>query len=142
MMSFPPQQDEIKIHNSISSLFHAPVPLFSVKFVCMHALVGMIQRALPMGHAKQSGADYNVRFFRYYFGNYRRGQWKPPFCPFMKQNGDFQEGISQPQGAATPLPIPMFSTSNESFQMRNYKRIFLKGHQNGQRTKFQTSNFT
>ena len=25
---------------------------------------------------------------------YKRGQWKRPFWPFMKQNADFQEGIS------------------------------------------------
>ena len=50
----------------------------------------------------------------------------------MKQNADFQEGISQAQRSATPLPTPKFLTTNESFQMRYYVRIFLKGHENCQ----------
>ena len=60
----------------------------------------------------------------------------------MKQNVDFQEEILQAQSTATPLPTSKSLTTNESFQMRYYVRIFLKVHQNGQRTKFQTSNFT
>ena len=50
----------------------------------------------------------------------------------MKQNADFLEGYSQAQGTATPLPIPRILTTNESFQMRYYVRIFLKGHENCQ----------
>ena len=34
----------------------------------------------------------------------------------MKQNADFQEGISQAQSTATPLPTPKFLSSNESGQ--------------------------
>ena len=61
----------------------------------------------------------------------------------MKQNADFQEDISQAQNTATPLPIPRFLPTNESFQMRYYYiGIFLKGHQNNQNAKFETSNFT
>ena len=51
----------------------------------------------------------------------------------MKQNADFDEGISQAQSNATQLPNPQYLTTNKSFQMRYY---------NGQSTKFQTSNFT
>ena len=51
---------------------------------------------------------------------------------FMKQNADFQEGIWQAYSAATPLHIPRFLTTNESFQMRYYIRIFFKGHENCQ----------
>ena len=54
----------------------------------------------------------------------------------MNQNADFQEGIPQPLSTATPLPTPKFLSTNESFQMRYYIRIFLKGFQIGQRTKF------
>ena len=46
----------------------------------------------------------------------------------MKENVDFQEGILQAQSTATPLPTPKFLTTNESFQMRYYKRTFIKGH--------------
>ena len=46
----------------------------------------------------------------------------------MKQNADFQEGISQAYSTATPLPTPKVLTTNESFQLRYYIRIFLKGH--------------
>ena len=38
----------------------------------------------------------------------------------MKQNADFQEGISQAEGTATPLPTSKFVTTNESFQMRYF----------------------
>ena len=54
----------------------------------------------------------------------------------MKQNADFQEGISQAYSTATLLPTPNFLTPNKSFQMIYYKKIFLKGEQNGQRSKF------
>ena len=47
------------------------------------------------------------------------------FCLFMKQNADFQEGISQAYSTATPLPTPKVLTTNESFQLRYYIRIFL-----------------
>ena len=60
---------------------------------------------------------------------------------FMKQNADFQDGFSQAQSTATPLPILEFLTTYKSFQMSRYIRIFFKGHQNGQRTKFYTLNF-
>ena len=50
----------------------------------------------------------------------------------MKQNADFQEGISQAQSTVTPLLTPKFLTTNESFQMRYYIRILLKGHENCQ----------
>ena len=50
----------------------------------------------------------------------------------MKQIADFQEGISQAWSTATPLPTQKLLTTNESFQMRYYKGIFLKGHQNDQ----------
>ena len=53
----------------------------------------------------------------------------------MKQNADFQEGISQAWSIATPLPTFNVFTTNESFKMKYYKRISLKGHKNGQRTK-------
>ena len=36
----------------------------------------------------------------------------------MKQNADFQEGISQAQSTATPLPTPKVLTTNENFDMR------------------------
>ena len=49
---------------------------------------------------------------------------------FMKQNADFNEGISQAYSTATPLPTQKFLTTNESFKMRYYIRIFLKGHEN------------
>ena len=51
---------------------------------------------------------------------------------FMKQNADFEEGFSQAKSTTRPLPIPRFLTTNESFQMRYYVRIFLKGHENCQ----------
>ena len=54
----------------------------------------------------------------------------------MKQNSDFQEGILQAQSTATPLPIHKSLNTNESFQMRGCITIFLKGHQNDQRTNF------
>ena len=56
---------------------------------------------------------------------------------FMKQNADFQEGISQAQSTATPLPSPNFLTTNKSFQMRYYVRIFLKGYENCQGSKIE-----
>ena len=73
---------------------------------------------------------------------YRRAQWKRTFCPFMKQNADFQESISPAYSIAAPLPTPKFLTTNESFHMGYYMRIFLKGHQNGQRTNFYSYYFT
>ena len=54
----------------------------------------------------------------------------------MKQNADFQEVISQNLSTVTLLPTQKFLTINESFQMRYYIRIFLKGHQNGQMSNF------
>ena len=48
----------------------------------------------------------------------------------MKQSADFQEGISQALSTATPLLTLKFLTLNESFQMRYYVRIFLKGYAN------------
>ena len=33
----------------------------------------------------------------------------------MKQNTDFQEGISQAESTATPLPTPKLLTTNDSF---------------------------
>ena len=60
----------------------------------------------------------------------------------MKQNADLQEGISQAYSTAIPLLTLKSLTNTENFQMRYYKRIFIKGHQYGQRVKFQTSNFT
>ena len=48
----------------------------------------------------------------------------------MKDNADFQEGISQTQRTATLLPTSKFLTTNKSFQMRYCIRIFLKGHAN------------
>ena len=62
--------------------------------------------------------------------------------PFTKQNADFQDGFPQAQSTATPPPTSKFLITNESFQVRYYVRIFLKGHQNGQRTKFQIFNFS
>ena len=51
----------------------------------------------------------------------------------MKQNADFQEGISQAYSNATPLPTPKFlNTNNKSIQMKYYITIFLKGHENCQ----------
>ena len=50
----------------------------------------------------------------------------------MKQNADFNEGISQAYSTATLLSTPKFLTPNKSFQMMYYKRIFLKGHENYQ----------
>ena len=50
----------------------------------------------------------------------------------MKQNDDFQEGTSQTYSTATALPTPKFLMTNKSFQMRYYKRIFLKGYENYQ----------
>ena len=50
----------------------------------------------------------------------------------MKQNADFQEGILQAWSTATLLPIPKYFTTNKSFQMRYYVKIFLKGHENYQ----------
>ena len=61
---------------------------------------------------------------------------KPIACPIMKQNADIQEGISQALSAAKPLPIPKSLNTNKSFQMRYNMRIFHKGHQNDQRSKF------
>ena len=55
---------------------------------------------------------------------------------FMKQNADFQEGISEAESPAKPLLNPKLLTINESFQMRYYIGIFLKGRQNGQRRRF------
>ena len=57
----------------------------------------------------------------------------------MKQNADFQEGISQAESTATPLPTPKFLTTNESFKMRHYISILLKGHQNAACKKTQIS---
>ena len=54
----------------------------------------------------------------------------------MKQNADFQEGISQAYSTATPLPTLNVLTTNKSFQMRYYIMIFPKGYQNSQTTKF------
>ena len=50
----------------------------------------------------------------------------------MKQNADFQEGSSQAYSTATSLSTPKFLSTNKSFQMRYYIRIFLKGHENCQ----------
>ena len=50
----------------------------------------------------------------------------------MKQNADFNEGISQAYSTATLLPTPKFLTPNKSFEMMYYKMIFLKGHENCQ----------
>ena len=47
----------------------------------------------------------------------------------MKQNVDFQEGISQAWSTPTHLPTPKFLATNESFQMRYYVWIFLKWHE-------------
>ena len=49
---------------------------------------------------------------------------------FMKQNADFQEDISHAWSTATLLSSPIFLTTNKTFQMRYYVRIFLKGHEN------------
>ena len=62
---------------------------------------------------------------------YSCAQNKPIGSHRMKQNADFQEGILQAQSTATPLPTPKVLTINESFKMRYYKRVCLKGHQNG-----------
>ena len=48
----------------------------------------------------------------------------------MKQNADFQEGISQAYSTATPLPTPKVLTTNKSFKIKYYIRIFFKGHEN------------
>ena len=48
----------------------------------------------------------------------------------MKQNADFHEGFSQAKSTNTPLPTPKFLNTNESFQMRYYVRISIKGHEN------------
>ena len=45
----------------------------------------------------------------------------------MKQNADFQEGISQAWSTITPLPTPKFLTTNENFEMRYYVKDFPKG---------------
>ena len=50
----------------------------------------------------------------------------------MKQNADFHYVDSQALSTTTPLPTLKFLTTNESFQMRYYVRIFLKGHENCQ----------
>ena len=42
----------------------------------------------------------------------------------MKQNADFQEGISEAESPAKPLLNPKLLTTNESFQMRYHIRIF------------------
>ena len=52
---------------------------------------------------------------------------KPIRSHIMKQNANFQEGILQALRTTTPLPTLKFLTSNESFQMRYYMRIFLEG---------------
>ena len=40
--------------------------------------------------------EWNLNFIHNIcVGIYRHAQWKRTFCPFMKQNADFQEGISQ-----------------------------------------------
>ena len=50
----------------------------------------------------------------------------------MKQNDDFQEGVSPAYSIAIPLLNPKFLTTNESFQMRYYVWIFFKGYENYQ----------
>ena len=47
---------------------------------------------------------------------YSKEQVKPITCPIMKQNIDFQEGISQ--ATANPLPTRKLLTTNERFQIR------------------------
>ena len=43
----------------------------------------------------------------------------------MKQNADFQEGISQAYSTAALLSTPKILTSDKGFQMKYYKTIFL-----------------
>ena len=54
---------------------------------------------------------------------------------FYEAKCQFSRGHITSLSIAKPLPDPKFLTTNESFQMRYYVRIFLKGHQNSQRTK-------
>ena len=44
----------------------------------------------------------------------------------MKQNADFQEGISQAQNTSTSLPTQKILTTYKSFQMRYYIGIWPK----------------
>ena len=48
----------------------------------------------------------------------------------MKQNADFQEGISQDQGTAEPRPTPKLLTTNESIQIR-YSNTLNSAHFGG-----------
>ena len=66
-------------------------------------------------------------------------QIKPHRSHFMKQNADYQLGISQAKSTAASLLTPKFLTTNDSFQMSYYVRIFLKGHENCQEVKAKSS---
>ena len=72
----------------------------------------------------------------FFVPTYRYRHSKRMESEFMKQNADFQEGVSQAYSTATPLPTQKVLITNESIQIRYYKRIFLKGQQIGQRTNF------
>ena len=51
----------------------------------------------------------------------------------MKQNADFQLGVSQAESTAKSLPTSKSFIPYESFQMMYYVRISLKGYENCQR---------
>ena len=82
-----------------------------------------------------------IKNFRVGFesSNYNHERLKLDDSPFMKKNADFQEGISQALSTATPLSLPSFLTTIESFEMRYYVRRFLKGHENCHGVKVESS---
>ena len=87
--------------------------------------------AMPGGLLK-SWIKMNTRLnFRLSFKQYTHEHLKLDDSRFMKQNADFKDSISQVISTSTPLPTPKFLTTNQSFEMRYYIRIFLKGHEMG-----------
>ena len=107
--------------------------------VCFSFRLSQIELILMQGHLNSHLAIVRYKSFTSKFKNgfftlfiYNHLQMLTNDSHFMKQNTDFQECISQAYSPAPPLPTPKFLTTNESFQMRHYVRIFLKGHANCQ----------
>ena len=74
---------------------------------------------------KGPASNYLTRFKK--SCQYSKEQVKPITCLIMKQNADFQEGISLAQDNAIPLPTLKSLIANESFQIRYYVMDFLEG---------------
>ena len=77
-----------------------------------------------------------------FFNSYNCNQNKTDSSLLMKQNANFQAGITQVQSAAIPLQSYGFKTISESFQMRYCTILYLKERQIVQGLKVWASKFT